>query len=126
MCICADKPLPRNLESDLPPLRRPTDEAWKPGGLPRPEPATHLWPGSHGSAMTEGADREFRMTPRALALIHPARRRGYVNCKCEGGHPPGLRPRLEKVVAARAAQNLARSARGHTGFIGVHAPITLY
>ena len=36
-----------------------------------------------------------------LACIHPARGRGYVSCKCEGGHPPGLRPGLEKVNAAR-------------------------
>ena len=34
------------------------------------------------------------------ACIHPARRRGYVSCKCEGGHPPGSRLGLEKVSAA--------------------------
>ena len=33
MCIYAVQAFPRNLESDLPPLRRHTDEAWKPGGL---------------------------------------------------------------------------------------------
>ena len=49
--------------SDVPPLRRHTDEAWKPGGLPRPEPPTPLWAGSHGCAMTEGAGREFKPRP---------------------------------------------------------------
>ena len=62
----------------------------------------------------------------ALACIHPARRRGYVVGYIGRGYPPGLRPGLEKVVAARRLKIRApigagwwgvthRVARNHAG-----------